>query len=281
MAGTWGQYYHEIASTMGLYCCTNAQLARQAGLCAGMTVVDLGAGSGLTAMAALDQVPQGLRLSLVDLSPSMIAEARKHLGERVEAYHVCDAASLSTVIPGKVDRVLCNLSFWYFRQPEAVLAEVKKILKPTGRLCFTLLGTHFNTGGSVVSPAWALQKVMHDRGMLPKAPLEVERMPNQRSIEGTLNGAGFKPFHYEMIDIATASPETQPGGELHSWVRLFPVTDGADPYAAAAKSVSLLPDLAGDIAAWQPRWRAALFMAGPNVDPVEALMSRLGGQPKS
>lgn len=276
MTQTWGEYYQAIASQMALYRQSNRRLAELADLRPGMAVLDLACGSGLTSLAALNEVPEGLRLYLADSSPAMIAEAKRQVGDRAAAYHVADAVEIAGFVPEKLDRVLCNLSLWYFSKPEAVLEQCRKLLKPTGRLCFSLLGTYFNTGGGVVSPQWAYVRELHERGELPRALPEVERLPNQRSIEGTLNGVRFKPFHYSMQEIETTAPETEPGGELHNWLRLYPALGGETREEAVARSLAPLPDLAEAIAAWRPRWRVVHFMAQPAISPEEALQLKFG-----
>lgn len=275
---TWGQYYHGIASQMALYRASNRRLCELADLRPGMTVVDLGAGSGLTALAALEQVPEGLKLILIDKSPSMIEEARRHLGDRAAACHVAEATEAAELIEEKVDRVLCNMALWTFPNPEQMLARWREKIKPTGRLCFTLFGTYFNTGGDVVSPQYALIQELHRRGELSRGLPAVDRLPNQRSIEGTLNSARYKPFHYEVQEIESAQPDTEPGGELYNLMRLTPAMPGQDHHEAVANSLAALPHLAEAVGAAKARWRVVHFMAQPSVSPEEILMARFGNK---
>ncbi|MFZ5827683.1 MAG: class I SAM-dependent methyltransferase [Bacillota bacterium] len=276
---TWGQYYHQIASQMALYRESNRRLCELAELRPGMTVVDLAAGSGLTALAALEQVPEGLNLIAIDSSASMLNEARRHLGDRVTAYHVADAAKGAALIEAKVDRVLCNMSLWTFPSPEGVLAAWREKIKPTGRLCFNLFGTYFNTGGDVVSPQYALIQELHRRGELSRGLPQVDRLPNQRSIEGTLTMARYKPFHFELQEIESARPDTEPGGELYNLMRLTPALPGRDHHEAVARTLALLPELGEAIAAQSPRWRVVHFMAQPSISPEEMLMTKFGHRP--
>ncbi|HWI63204.1 MAG TPA: class I SAM-dependent methyltransferase [Symbiobacteriaceae bacterium] len=267
-----GEYYHAIAGEMAIYRQSNRHLVAGADLQPGMTVVDLACGSGLTSLAALEAVPEGLTLICIDSSRSMVEAARANLGDRVAAYHVADAAAVADLIPSKVDRVLCNLAFWYFKDTDEVLRQLRKVIKPTGRLCFSLLGSYFNTGGDVVSPYWALMRVLTDRGALPRALPDVDRLPNQRSIEGTLLGAGFKPFSFAMDEIE-APPE-----ELANWLRLYPIADGATRAEAAERSLALLEGARAEIAAWKPRWRTVRFQAQPQISPEEVLLAKFGGK---
>lgn len=274
---TWGEYYHAIAREMALYQESNRRLAELAELRPGMRMVDLAGGSGLTSLAALQQVPEGLEITLIDSSAAMVDAARQLLGGRVAAYHVADAEAAADLIEGKVDRVLCNLSLWYFKNPEAVLRRWREKIEPTGRLAFTLLGTFFNTGGDRVSPQYALIQELHRRGDLNRGLPAVDRLPNQRSIEGTLMGARLKPFHFEVQAINATRPETEPGGELYSLMRLTPALGGADHQEAVAKSLAALPELAEAVSAWHPCWRVAHFMAQPSLSPEEILMAKFGG----
>jgi ubiquinone/menaquinone biosynthesis C-methylase UbiE len=271
----WGAYAHQITASMALFRESNRRLVELAALSPGMSVLDLACGSGLTALSALEQVPAGLTLHLLDQDAAMIEAARHHLGDQVVVYHTADAAQGAALGLPKLDRVLCNLSFWYFRDPHAVLQMLRRMIKPTGRLCFSLSGTYFNTGGGVVSPQWAFMRALKERGLIPRSLPAVERLPNQRSIEATLLTNGFKPFAYDLLQIASTRPETEQGGELHSLLQLYPVMPGANHQEAVANTLALLPEVAEEIAAFAPQWRTVTFMAQPQVDPTEALLARL------
>jgi hypothetical protein len=127
-----------------------------------------------------------------------------------------------------------------------------------------------------VSPQWALMQALHRRGDLARALPGPDRLPNQRSIEGTLKGAQFKPFHYAVQAITADAPETAPGGELYNLMRLYPALPGADHQTGVERTLAMLPEVADEIAALKPRWRTVCFMAQPNIDPGEALRLRFG-----
>jgi ubiquinone/menaquinone biosynthesis C-methylase UbiE len=271
---TWGEYYHAIASRMALYTESNRSLAEAADLRPGLKVVDLACGSGLTSLAALEAVPAGLDLTLLDSDPSMVAAARTHVGARATC-HVADALDIAAHVPDKVDRVLCNLAFFSFRDPEAVLREVRKVLKPTGRIVFSLLNTYFNINGTLVSPQWALLRHLHAAGRIARGVNDVDRLPNQRSIEGTLSGAGYKPFFYKATAIESTVPDWEPGGELYQQLDLYPVFGGAD---GPKQSHAALQEATPAIAALPVGWRVVVFAAQPQLGAEEAFRLRFGGK---
>lgn len=274
----WGEYVHGVSAQMALYRESARRLCELADLRPGMTVVDLGAGTGLTSLAALDLVPEGLELIAVEASPALLAAARARLGGRAAAYHNADAVAAASLLSGKVDRVLCNLALLSFRDPEGVLRAWRSRIRPAGLLCFSLSGTWFNALRDQVTPQYVLLRELHRQGLLPRGVPPVERLPNQRSIEGTLRDAGFKPVHYEVQEIPSPRPETEPGGELYNLMRLSPALPGRDRAEAVQRSLDALPGVAEAIAASGARWRVVHFTAQPALTPEEVLQERLGGR---
>lgn len=274
----WGEYVHGIAAQMALYRESARRLCELAELRPGMTVVDLGAGTGLTSAAALDQVPGGLQLTVVEADPSLLAAVRRRIGSRAGAYHAADPIAAADLIPGKVDRVLCNLALLSFRDPEGVLRAWRSKIKPTGYFCFSLSGTYFNVLRDQVTPQYVFIQELHRQGLLPRGLPSVERLPNQRSTEGTLKGAGYKPVRYEAQAIPTERPETEPGGELYNLMRIRPALPGKDHRDAVERTLAALPAAAEAIAAQKARWHVVHFVAQPALTPEELLLERFGGR---
>lgn len=274
----WGEYVHGIAAQMALYRDSARRLCELADLRPGMTVVDLGAGTGLTSLAALDLVPEGLELILVEPNPSLIAAARARIGDRAVAYHAVDPAAAADLVPGRVDRVICNLALLSFRDPEGVLRAWRNRIQPAGRFCFSLSGTYFNVLRDQVTPQYVFLQELHRQGLLRRGLPGVDRLPNQRSVEGTLKGAGYKPARYEVQEIPAARPETEPGGELYNLMRIHPALPGRDHSDAVERTLAALPAVAPAIAARGARWRVVHFVAQPALTPEELLLERFGGR---
>lgn len=264
---TWGEYYRQVAGSMALYRESNWRMVELAGLRPGMRVLDLACGAGLTSESALAAVPEGLELHLLDSDESMLAAAKAQLGERVAGYHLADAAAVGELFAGapRFDRVLCNLSFLSFRDPEAVLRALQDLVKPAGQLLFSLQNSTFNAGLEVVSPYWALQAALAERGELQRAPQAPNRMPNQRSIEGTLQATGWKPVQFTVQALGDEP------AELHGQLQLYPLPLAERFHTAVARSIDRAEALKGSLGG---EWRVAHFQAQPAADPLKALQAK-------
>lgn len=264
---SWGAYYRQVASGMALYRESNRRLAELANLRPGMRVLDLACGAGLTSEAILAAVPEGLELHLLDSDESMLAEAKARLGERVAGYHLADAAQVGEIFAGAplFDRVLCNLSFLSFREPEAVLRALQGIVKPVGQLLFSLQNTTFNLGGEAVSPYWSLHAALAESGELQRGPAAPDRLPNQRSIEGTLQATGWKPMSFTVQELG-AGP-----AELLGQLQLSPLPLAERFHTAVARSIDRAEALKGSLGG---DWRIVHFQAQPAADPLKALQAK-------
>jgi len=93
-------------------------------------VVDAGCGSGRVTALLADRVPRG-RVYGVDVSPSMVAHARRALGDRA-TISCQDLVELS--LPEPVDLVFSNATFHWIDDHAALFAALHRALGPRGRL---------------------------------------------------------------------------------------------------------------------------------------------------
>lgn len=111
-------------------------LVRHLGIHPGMTVVDIGCGTGVyTRILASRLHGEGVAIG-VDAQPSMIERAKEQTlaegwGALVE-YRAGDATALP-LPDGCADVVFCNSLLWLLRDPVAALAEMRRVLAPGGR----------------------------------------------------------------------------------------------------------------------------------------------------
>jgi ubiquinone/menaquinone biosynthesis C-methylase UbiE len=108
----------------------------------GGTVLDIACGRGASLFPAADCVgPTGRALG-IDLAEGMIEELTRDIQARgllnVEA-RVMDAEDLRFPA-GTFDYVLCGFCLFFFPQRERALSEMKRVLKPSGRLAISTWG---------------------------------------------------------------------------------------------------------------------------------------------
>ena len=110
-----------------------------------VAILDTGCGTGSLSVV---MAGQGHRVTGIDLSPAMIAQARaKALAAGLSIdFHVMDAAD-PRFSPRTFDAIVCRHLLWMFPKPAQVLARWAALLKPAGRL--VLVEGYWNTGGGL------------------------------------------------------------------------------------------------------------------------------------
>ncbi|KWT97529.1 MULTISPECIES: methyltransferase domain-containing protein [unclassified Variovorax] len=121
---------------------------------AGEQVLDVACGTGLVALAAAEAVgPQG-RVLGTDLSDHMVDAARQRAAQRglVQlGFARMDAEQLA-LPDGGFDLVLCALGLMYVPEPAQALREMRRVLRPGGRLALAVWGERARCGWSVLFP---------------------------------------------------------------------------------------------------------------------------------
>lgn len=113
---------------------TNKHMLEYADLKPGMSVVEVGCGPGTFAEMALKQKISYLG---IDVSPEMLAEARKRIKSR-RAEFILAKTEEAKIPDESVDVVVCNLAYhWLDEKDEAAIA---RMLKTGGRLIFNTVG---------------------------------------------------------------------------------------------------------------------------------------------
>jgi ubiquinone/menaquinone biosynthesis C-methylase UbiE len=132
----------------------------------GDTVLELAAGPGDTGFLAAPQLGSSGLLISTDLAPSMVDTARRRaveLGISNVEHKVLDAQAMD-LPDGSVDGVLCRWGFMLMPDPGAAFRECRRVLRPGGRLVFTVF-----TGGEENPWAALPAKLLVELGHLPKA----------------------------------------------------------------------------------------------------------------
>jgi demethylmenaquinone methyltransferase / 2-methoxy-6-polyprenyl-1,4-benzoquinol methylase len=107
------------------------EVLRRNGLSAGMTLVDVAAGTGLVTVAGVELVGPSGRVIAVDPSPGMLAELRKKVSvETIEAF-----AEAIPLPDAQADFVSMGYALRHVDHLDQALSEYLRVLKPGGKVC--------------------------------------------------------------------------------------------------------------------------------------------------
>ncbi|WP_077001365.1 class I SAM-dependent methyltransferase [Variovorax sp. KK3] len=120
----------------------------------GERVLDVACGTGLVSLAAAEAVRPAGHVLGTDLSQGMVDAARERAA-RQGLHHVdferMDAEQLALPDAG-FDVALCALGLMYVPGPEAALRELRRVLRPGGRLVLAVWGERARCGWSALFP---------------------------------------------------------------------------------------------------------------------------------
>ncbi len=110
-----------------------------ANLSAGMTVADIGAGSGFLTEALLKK---NVAIIAVDQSAQMLEIMKNKFGNTGEVQYRVGAGEHLPIDSGTLDHAFANMYLHHVDQPFAAIKEMARILKPGGRIVLTDLDEH-------------------------------------------------------------------------------------------------------------------------------------------
>lgn len=157
------------------------RLLKALSLSPGMLVFEPGCGTGRLTARLAEAVSPGGRVIANDISPRMIALARRRKLGRCVQWIVAPVESVR-VRAGSLDRVVCFQSFPHFDDKPAVLRRFHKALKPDGLLAVV----HFISRRRVND--------IH-RGESP--PICHDLLPPKREMAALLREGGFEIIEFE------------------------------------------------------------------------------------
>jgi trans-aconitate methyltransferase len=174
-----------------------ALLAPSAGEC----ILDLGCGDGVLTEKI---IATGASVIAVDAAPDMVAAARTR---GIDARVMCGQ---DLTFDRKFDAVFSNAALHWMRPPDAVLAGVRRALKPGGRFVGEM-GGHNNTAAIIV----ALSAVLGRHG-LDAHELSPWYFPSVAAYRKKLEDAGFSVEEIRIVPRPTALPTS-----IEPWLDTF------------------------------------------------------------
>jgi trans-aconitate methyltransferase len=217
---------------------------------AGERILDLGCGDGVLTEKI---VAAGATVVAVDAADDMVAAAR---ARGVDARVV---RGQNLTFDNEFDAVFSNAALHWMRPPKAVLAGVRRALKPRGRFVGEM-GGHNNTAAIVV----ALSAVLGRRG-LDAHQLSPWYFPSAAAYRKKFEDAGFSVEEIRIVPRPTALPTS-----IEPWLDTFAQSFlGALPeldrsFARAEVADLLRPVLMDETGTWvgdyvRLRFRATLL----------------------
>jgi len=130
------------------------KLLECASLAPGERVLDVACGTGLIAFGAATAVGPGGHVIGVDLSEQMVRGAAGHAARRgvPNAHFLRMDAERLALADGGFDVALCALGLMYMPDPEAAVSEMRRVLRPGGRVGLAVWGERSRCGWSAVFP---------------------------------------------------------------------------------------------------------------------------------
>src|SRR5271154_248128 len=161
-------------------------------LAPGMMVLDLACGTGEPALSLAKAVTPRGRVVATDMVPEMLEAARQNAAaqglDNME-FRLADAETLP-FSDGEFDRVTCRFGIMFFPDIPKAMAEIRRVLKPDGRICFAVFASLEENPFFFVSMEPFLKRVKVSPPP-PNAPY-IFRFAEVAKLTDALSSAGFR-----------------------------------------------------------------------------------------
>ncbi|MBS0471133.1 MAG: methyltransferase domain-containing protein [Proteobacteria bacterium] len=191
----------------------------------GEHVLDIGCGSGGTTLAYAKAVGVGGQVIGADISRPMLAVARERGAANGSKAEFIEADASTFAFKPEFDVVASRFGVMFFADPTAAFANIRKALKPGGRLAFVCWR-------SMPENLWAAAPFAAARDLLPEQPPADPHAPgpfafadSARTV-GILEGAGFKDVTATKLDTVMHIARTAPEAAQFS-LRIGPLSRAA------------------------------------------------------
>lgn len=167
----------------------------------GQTILELAAGTGETGFAAARAVGSEGRVISTDFAPEMVAAAQRE-SQRVGLDNVehreMDAEQID-LSDDSVDGVLCRWGLMLLGEPAAALAQIRRVLRPDGRLALSVWGVAERNPWAAL-PGRAL--IEHTGAPSPDpAQPGIFALDEPARLRSLLDTAGFTGARLEEIEV--------------------------------------------------------------------------------
>jgi SAM-dependent methyltransferase len=165
----------------------------------GDTVLELAAGVGDTGLLAARSVGETGQVLITDFAPEMVAAARRRaveLGIPNTSFRVLDAERMD-LDTASVDGVVCRWGYMLMLNPQAAFAETRRVLRPGGRLAFSVWSTpEHNPWASLITAILVVRGTT-----VPPDPMApgIFALADPTHVRTLVIGAGFSAPEIEVV----------------------------------------------------------------------------------
>ena len=173
----------------------------------GQRALDVGAGTGDLALGLLRASDPSSTVLAVDLSPVMLALARRRLAALAGRYRAAVANAESLPLPdGCVDRVVSAFTLRNVGDLPRALREMRRVLRPGGRLVLlelshppgAVFGAIYRWYFGTIAPRLAAA-LGGDVDAYRYLPRSLRPFPDADRLAALIREAGFAEVHYERL----------------------------------------------------------------------------------
>lgn len=189
------------------------RVAEALAISAGERVLDVGCGCGQTTLALAERVGLSGFVLGVDISEPMLAVARSRARGVAQVSFLEADAQTFAIEPGAFDAIHSRFGVMFFDDPTAAFANLRKALKPGGRLGFLCWRSPAENPIMTLPMTAAMKHIPAPEPPIPGAPGPFAFADPER-VRSILAGAGFADVSIEPQDMAAG------GNSLDDAVRL-------------------------------------------------------------
>ena len=168
----------------------------------GETVLELAAGAGDVGFAIHRRLRPAVRLISSDVSPAVVDVARRaaaELGLDGIEFRMLDAQALD-MPSASVDAVVCPWGFMLMEDPRAALRETARVLRPGGRLAFSVWGDPDRNPWTTID-AEICAHVGYAPETTPTGPGGISSLADPGELRATVHASGLVIRRLESVPV--------------------------------------------------------------------------------